>query len=85
MVVSHKLTLREREKKASCIRIQGVGHHLLDSLEICQTNSIDVYIGTYCLEMNVYVGKLGEKERIFFLSNGCVGVHCITLYVSLTC
>lgn len=63
----------------SCVRIPAVGRHLLDSLEICQTNAIYVYIGTYALEMNVYVGKSGEKEKIFSVSNGCVGVHYVTL------
>ena len=69
MVVSHKHNVELCENTG----------HLLASLEICQTNSIYVYIGIYCLEMNAYVGKSGEKGRIFFLSNGCVGIQYVTL------
>lgn len=85
MAVSHKHNVeREREKKASCVRIHTVCHHRLsDYLEIGKRNSTYAYIVTCCLEMNAYAAKGGEKERVCFLSAGCVGFHSITLYVPL--
>lgn len=64
----------------SCVRIPAVGHHLLDSLEICQTNSIYVYIGTYGLELNVCREIRGERKDFFLESWVCWHSLCYSLF-----